>query len=543
MKHLINRENYIKEYLRKNVDNENDINEGLLSTVFGGLKMLLKKDWANVKCKNPSVLTYLKDIDKSLEGYTMTKMEFSGECTTIRQNVANYFSDILDYKLKQIEKLESDKDIDEYLERENKEREDVEKKDPDAENPENKKSIGTNFVSKLLNIKDDKLKENLKKYKENIKSVCKKSPKLQEYADQLLNSVIVFVNDVLIQELEKKEVNEKTKQKLEEIKKKNEEEEKKFDKKLKELSKKANKANEEELKKLSADREKTLKDIGITPIGAMSGDKAIDTIVKQFSDMLGKFEDLKLNESVLPGNYSNILKNDSYIGIQKSLEKLNWNISKNSKTTKLEASDKFLIRVILSKINTVFKVLSKNEKMFKYTPSISVQAMMVALSNAIIYGFIGEQEKKNGKEFNIDDELLTIMTKCAIDSDATIGFSIPPMDINNPENGNFFVSIMNELRNVDIKKEVDAVVQSTNENEKILIIKAWLENENKKYNKGDDLSKKFKEWYNSKNGEFVENMGELIEIILKKAKEIKEDAEKARKVEAEKSQQESESNE
>ncbi len=543
MKHLINRENYIKEYLRKNVDNENDINEGLLSTVFGGLKMLLKKDWANVKCKNPSVLTYLKDIDKSLEGYTMTKMEFSGECTTIRQNVANYFSDILDYKLKQIEKLESDKDIDEYLERENKEREDVEKKDPDAKNPENKKSIGTNFVSKLLNLKDDKLKENLKKYKENIKSVCSKSPKLQEYADQLLNSVIVFVNDVLIQELEKKEVNEKTKQKLEEIKKKNEEEEKKFDKKLKELSKKANKANEEELKKLSADREKTLKDIGITPIGAMSGDKAIDTIVKQFSDMLGKFEDLKLNESVLPGNYSNILKNDSYIGIQKSLEKLNWNISKNSKTTKLEASDKFLIRVILSKINTVFKVLSKNKKMFKYTPSISVQAMMVALSNAIIYGFIGEQEKKNGKEFNIDDELLTIMTKCAIDSDATIGFSIPPMDINNPENGNFFVSIMNELRNVDIKKEVDAVVQSTNENEKILIIKAWLENEDKKYKKGDNLSKKFKEWYNSKNGEFVENMGELIEIILEKAKEIKEDAEKTRKAEAEKTQQESESNE
>ena len=537
MKHLINRENYIKEYLRKNVDNENDINEGLLSTVFGGLKMLLKKDWANVKCKNPSVLTYLKDIDKSLEGYTMTKMEFSGECTTIRQNVANYFSDILDYKLKQIEKLESDKDIDEYLERENKEREEVEKKDPDAENPENKKSIGTNFVSKLLNIKDDKLKENLKKYKENIKSVCKKSPKLQEYADQLLNSVIVFVNDVLIQELEKKEVNEKTKQKLEEIKKKNEEEEKKFDKKLKELSKKANKANEEELKKLSADREKTLKDIGITPIGAMSGDKAIDTIVKQFSDMLGKFEDLKLNESVLPGNYSNILKNDSYIGIQKSLEKLNWNISKNSKTTKLEASDKFLIRVILSKINTVFKVLSKNEKMFKYTPSISVQAMMVALSNAIIYGFIGEQEKKNGKEFNIDDELLTIMTKCAIDSDATIGFSIPPMDINNPENGNFFVSIMNELRNVDIKKEVDAVVQSTSKEEKILILKAW-----KKYKKDESISdilKEFEEWSNSKMKEFRTNMTNLTDTILKKAKEIKEDTEKPRKVEAENAQQES----
>lgn len=537
MKHLINRENYIKEYLRKNVDNENDINEGLLSTVFGGLKMLLKKDWANVKCKNPSVLTYLKDIDKSLEGYTMTKMEFSGECTTIRQNVANYFSDILDYKLKQIEKLESDKDIDEYLERENKEREEVEKKDPDAENPENKKSIGTNFVSKLLNLKDDKLKENLKKYKENIKSVCKKSPKLQEYADQLLNSVIVFVNDVLIQELEKKEVNEKTKQKLEEIKKKNEEEEKKFDKKLKELSKKANKANEEELKKLSADREKTLKDIGITPIGAMSGDKAIDTIVKQFSNMLGEFKDLELNESVLPGDYSNILKSDNYIGIQKSLEKLNWNISKKSKTTKLEASEKFLIRVILSKINTVFKVLSKNKKMFKYTPSISVQAMMAALTNAIIYGFIGEQEKKNGKEFNIDGELLTLMTKCAIDSNATIGFSIPPMDINKPENGNFFVSIMHEFRDVDIKKEVESVFKSTSKEEKKLILQAW-----KKYKEDESISdilKKFEEWSNSKMKEFRTNMETLTETILKKAKEIKEDAEKTTEAEVNNAQRES----
>ena len=530
MKHLINRENYIKEYLRKNVDNENDINEGLLSTVFGGLKMLLKKDWANVKCKNPSVLTYLKDIDKSLEGYTMTKMEFSGECTTIRQNVANYFSDILDYKLKQIEKLESDKDIDEYLERENKEREDVEKKDPDAENPENKKSIGTNFVSKLLNIKDDKLKENLKKYKENIKSVCKKSPKLQEYADQLLNSVIVFVNDVLIQELEKKGA---LKEKLEEIKKKNEEEEKKFKEIRKKMSAEAKKAGEDALKKISAERDDALKKLGVTPIGAMDGDKSIDTIVKQFNGMLGEFKDLKLNESVLPGNYSNILKSDSYIGIQKNLEELDWNLSKNSKTTKLEASDKFLIRVILAKINTVFGVLAKNEtkKMFKSVPSASVQAMMVALSNAIIYGFVGD--KYNIKK----DERISLLTKCAIDSDATIGFNLPLIDIKKPENGNFFVSIMNEFRNVDIKKEVDAVVQSTSKEEKILILKAW-----KKYKKDESISdilKEFEEWSNSKMKEFRTNMTNLTDTILKKAKEIKEDAEKTRKAEAEKTQQES----
>ena len=68
-----------------------------------------------------------------------------------------------------------------------------------------------------MNIKDDKLKENLKKYKENIKSVCRKSPKLQEYADQLLNSVTVIVNDIILNELEKRGVD---KRKLEEKRKK-----------------------------------------------------------------------------------------------------------------------------------------------------------------------------------------------------------------------------------------------------------------------------------------------------------------------------------
>ena len=85
--------------------------------------MLLKKDWANIKCKNPSVLTYLKSIDKSLGGYTLTKMQFSGECQTIRQNVADYFNDILDYKLSQLDKIEKEDDANKFIENENKEKE------------------------------------------------------------------------------------------------------------------------------------------------------------------------------------------------------------------------------------------------------------------------------------------------------------------------------------------------------------------------------------------------------------------------------------
>lgn len=56
MKHLISREKYICEYIRDSKEVENELYEGLLSNVFGRLKTLLKRDWAGVKCKNPSVL-------------------------------------------------------------------------------------------------------------------------------------------------------------------------------------------------------------------------------------------------------------------------------------------------------------------------------------------------------------------------------------------------------------------------------------------------------------------------------------------------------
>ena len=106
MRYLISREKYINEHqhIDKHLENKDELYEGLLNTVFGGLKMLLKKDWSNIKCKNPTILEQLKEIDKSLSGYTMTKMQFSNECNIIRQNVADYYNDILDYKLLQIEK-------------------------------------------------------------------------------------------------------------------------------------------------------------------------------------------------------------------------------------------------------------------------------------------------------------------------------------------------------------------------------------------------------------------------------------------------------
>ena len=550
MKHLINREDYITEYLRiikkvddiidNEIENENELYEGLLGTIFGGLKMLLNKDWEAIKCKNPSVLTHLKSIDKSLAGYTMTKMKFSSECQNIRQNIANYFSDILDYKLSQIEEIDDEKGANEYLDTENKEKENSEEKG----------------VNKKLNIKDKTIQETLKKYKENISTSCKADPKLREYADQMLNSVVVFVNDVVLAELEKKGVE---KAKLEEERKKIEEDKKKLEEDRKKRDEEAKKDGEQALKDLAKERDNQLKKLGVVPIGAMSGDKSFETISKQFSDMLGEFNNSKLNESALPDGYSEILRSDTYLGIQKSLEELDWNFSENEKDSPEGLYDKLFIRVILNKINTVFEVIEKSKLMFKEVPSASVQAMMVSLVNAVIYGFMGNK-------FNIDETRLGLLTKCAIDSDATVGFNLPLIDPKKPDNGNFFVSIMNQFRNADISSaEVEEAAKSLSEEEINKISQVWNGNkedeknedgEKSEENSSEEKTDKEEATVDPKNikdfakqfgpmvmKDFRQNMSKLFDMIVKEAKELKEMAEKIREEEAAKAQQESDANE
>ena len=542
MKHLIGREDYIREYLRinKSIDgeNSNELYEGLLDTLFGGLKMLLNKDWDSIKCKNPSVLGHLKSMDKSLSGYTMMKMQYSSECQNIRQNIADYFNDILDYKLGQIDNIESEEDANKFIKKENEEKD------------EEKELTG---VAKILNLRDKTLLENIKKYKENISTSCKANPKLREYADQMLNSVTVFVNDVVISELEKKGAD---KAKLEEEKKKLAEEEKKLEEIRQKMNKIAQDAGEENLKKLADERDKAMRDLGVKPIGAMAGDKSIDTIVKQFGDMLGEFNEKKLNESALPKGYSEVLRSDVYLGIQKSLEELDWNFSENEKNSPEGLYDKFFIKVILNKISTVFEVIAKNKDMFKEVPSASVQAMMVALTNAVIYGFMG-------KSFNIEgnEARLSLLTKCAIDSDATIGFNLPLIDPKKPDNGNFFVSIMNQFRSADISsKEVEDAAKSLSEDEIKKISEIWNgkaeDDEDDKSNDKDKKSDKEESTADPKNiaefakefgpmvmKNFRQNMSTLFDLIVKKAKDIKEKAEKDRAAEAANAQQESEANE
>lgn len=505
MKHLISREDYINEYFHVSVEitNDNELYEGLLNTVFGGLKMLLKKDWEGIRCKNPTVLSYLKDIDKNLSGYTMTKMQFYSECNNIRQNIADYFNDILDYKLLQIEKAEN---IDKFVDKEEKEIEE---------------NTNKNSVSKLLNLKDDTLLDSIKKYKENISISCKKSPKLREYADQMLNSVVVFVNDIVIKELENKGV---SKEKLEKKRKKNEEEQNRIKEIQDKMNELAQKASDDAIKKLSKKRDEAMIKIGVSPIGAMSGDKSVETISKQFKNMMSEFDGVKLNESAsLPKGLEKILMSDTYIGIKQSFEEIDMDFSENDGES---IKNKLLLKVILNKINTVYGRIFDNKNIFKEVPSASVQAMMIGLCNAVIYGFVGNK-------FKISDDRLSILTRCAIDSDATIGFNLPLIDPKKPDNGNFFVGVMNQFKNDDISsKEIEDVIKNFNKKE----LKQVAKNDNLKIK---DVSQFTKDFSSIIMKDFRQNITKLFDIIVKKANEIKDAAEKEREGEASRLKEES----
>lgn len=460
-------------------------------------------------------MKHLQEIDKNLGGYTMMKMQYSRECATIRQNLADYFNDILDYKLAQIEKEE---EPDKFLEKENKEKEDS-------------KEEG---VAKKLNLKDETLLDSLDKYKSNINTACKPSPKLKEYANIMLNSVEVFVNDIILAELEKKGLD---KAKIEEENKKNEEKKRKMEEEQKKKNEESRKAEEEAMKKLEKERDDAIRSLGVKPIGAMDGDKAIEVITKQYSDMLGEIKGNgnKVNESALPQDYADLLKSDTYVGISKSLEELNWEWDDEKKEEMLYK--KFTIRVILNKINTAFNVISdnKNKKLFKGVPSASVQAMMMSLSNAVLYGFVGDKFK-----IESDNARLSLMTKCAIDSDATIGFNLPLINPKKPENGNFFVSIMEQFKSADINsQEVDDAIKMMSK-EELKDIKSTMKDDS---SKKMSLEKFAKEFGPDLMKTFRQNMSNLFDMILSKSKQIKEDAKKAREAEAAKAQQESEANE
>ena len=95
--------------------------------------------------------------------------------------------------------------------------------------------------------------------------------------------------------------------------------------------------------------------------------------------------------------------------------------------------------------DTYAEVLEKSG--IKDVPSDAIQAMFVGLSQTIIYALTDEK-------IDAHKDVLNLLARCAIDSDKTLGYGLPPMDENKPEAGNIFTTLMQTLKDAKDEKGV-----------------------------------------------------------------------------------------
>ena len=87
--------------------------------------------------------------------------------------------------------------------------------------------------------------------------------------------------------------------------------------------------------------------------------------------------------------------------------------------------------------------MNKDLDKFKEVPAQSVQAMCIAVNAFVKICIFGDEKY---------DNLLPIMTKCAIVSDGTVSYNLPLNDQEGDKLGNYFTDTVGAIVN-DIKKD------------------------------------------------------------------------------------------
>ena len=440
---ILNRDSFVNEvYSKKNTD---EINEG----IFDFFKTVLKQEWSSVKSKNGEIKKRLEDCDRSLKGFTIVKMKKAGQCAEIRQALCDLANTLYDTKTKE---LEDGKKLQKML---------MGLKDKDKISDEDKETVKTSgevsSYMKKYNVKDKALADKITTYAKKINTLCKGDPDITRWADLLKDEVRNVVNDMIIAEYDKiaeDEDKEKVKKYKEEVEKQRKEEE--ADRKKKDEE--AQKTQEEKIKKIEKERADVLSKVGVSILKNQTGDKAYDTLSKAYTDMCDDIlnalhknggntndedEDAEgLNDSKkysfanfineeLEKDVMTVLGSDVYFGFDKVKDE--------------QDLDKDKLLIILKEIRTIFKAveqLTQSGKTLAETPSDAIQAMYVGLSQLITCAILDR---------DLDGDMKTLLARCAIDSDKTLGYGLPPVDEKKPESGNIFVAITQQL--MDSKDE------------------------------------------------------------------------------------------
>lgn len=489
---IVNREEFGKE-ANKYVRGE-EVNEGLLQF----LKSFLKKDWQDIKSKNSLLKDELEKIDGKLEGFTIVKRSNFDACTRYRQALCDFANDLLDGKLEELEKNNSLKKVVMGIS------DDEDKMKSKLKNsPELESIIGRN------SIRDKSLNDKLNDSANALDEIVKSTPQIAQWASAMKRSVKNLINDIIISKSDSDD--KEAIQKAVDNKKKEDE------KYLKQIDDLEFKTQKEKIKELEDSRKDALTKMGVTPYTKSSGKDAAKDLKDEFfsiiKPIIGESLITKYDfNSIINEGYKSIstlqkkVENDSYFGLPKIIEAFidsDFNDVKNYyEQNDDEDDDDFVERIKKRVVNIYFKELNDiydritevaKEDSFNDVPGDAVQAMYMGLALAVGYGLTG----KSCETFFLSDENMDLMTRCCIESDATIGYSFPLVDEKNPKLGTIFVALMGILANA--------------------------KNENKVFNVKTDA--KLLE-------AFKKNMATLFKKITDKAGELKKEAEEQREKEA-----------
>lgn len=263
--------------------------------------------------------------------------------------------------------------------------------------------------AKSMKFKNDTLRENIESMEKRIKDIAKDDEQMLKWANTLKEGMKTVINRSILEDMKDEEAKKELEAKIAEDMKKQEE-----------INKVMEKWQNDQLKEIQTEREKLISDAQATPITEGSGDKAIGSLEDDYKNTKTNDEPdvKKISKDELLGLKS-IFTKDDLDGDKDSI----------SKTYKI--------------LDSFYDSLNKDLDKFKEVPAQSVQAMCIAVNAFVKICIFGDEKY---------DNLLPIMTKCAIVSDGTVSYNLPLNDQEGDKLGNYFTDTVGAIVN-DIKKD------------------------------------------------------------------------------------------
>ena len=263
--------------------------------------------------------------------------------------------------------------------------------------------------AKSMKFKNDTLRENIEHLNKKIRDIAGKDEQMIKWAETLRDDMKIVINRSILEDMKDEEAKKELEAKIAEDMKKQEE-----------INKVMEKWQNDQLKEIQTEREKLISDAQATPITEGSGDKAIGSLEDDYKNTKTNDEPdvKKISKDELLGLKS-IFTKDDLDGDKDSI----------SKTYKI--------------LDSFYDSLNKDLDKFKEVPAQSVQAMCIAVNAFVKICIFGDEKY---------DNLLPIMTKCAIVSDGTVSYNLPLNDQEGDKLGNYFTDTVGAIVN-DIKKD------------------------------------------------------------------------------------------